>query len=102
MSHIHKFSKHIALEDEQLPDNTGAVITYVGNPKGDFEITERFAGGAGTVECGSAVSGPNGETGVITEQSADFKYGWTEGGVGPIVEVVTKARVNLGTGVLSF
>jgi hypothetical protein len=102
VSHVHKFTKHIASEDEQLPDSTGAVITYVSAPKGDFETTERFAGGAATVQCGVSFTAPDGTAGTIVDQSLDLQYGKTQGGVGPIQEIVTKCRVDLGAGVTSF
>ena len=102
MSYVHEFRKHIASEDEQLPDSNGAVITYVGPPKGDFETVERFAGGTPTVECSAAFSAPDGTSGTIVDQQADIKYGWTVDGAGPVVAVTTKARVDLGAGVSSF
>ena len=102
MGHIHEYRKHIASEDEQLPDNSGAVITYVGAAKGDFETVERFGGGSGTVQTGTAFSAPDGASGTIVDQSAETKYGWTVGGAGPIIIVTTRARVDLGAGVSSF
>jgi hypothetical protein len=102
MSHVHELEKHIASDDEQLPDSTGAVITYCGPPKADFTQKERFAGGAGTVEASTQFTAADGSTGTIVDQAATYKYGWTEGGVGPIIEVTTKARVDLAANVTSF
>lgn len=106
MSHVHKYTKHIALEDEQLPDSTGALVTYVGAPKADFEVTERFGGPSSTVEAGQIFAAPDGASGTVVDQSSDFKYGWHMSGGGndggPYIETVTKARVDLGAGVTSF
>lgn len=103
MSHVHKFTKHMASDDEQLPDSTGAVITYVSAPKGDFEVMERFDGGTPTVQCGVSFSAPDGTSGMIVDQSVEVQYGKKlAGGSGPIQEVTTRCRVDLGAGATSF
>lgn len=102
MSFVHKYTKHMASDDEQLPDSTGAVITYVSAPKADFEVMERFAGGTATVQCGVSFTAPDGAQGIIVDQSIDVQYGKTQGGSGPVQEVTTKCRVDLGAGATSF
>lgn len=102
MSHVHEFSKHIASDNEQLPDHTGAVITYVGAPKGDFEVVERYAGGAATVACGVSYSSPDGASGTIVEQTIKMHYGKTLDGLGPVQEMTTRCAVDLPAGATSF
>ena len=102
MSNIHRFSKHIAADDEQLPASDGSVVTYVSAPKGDFEVMERAGGGSPTVQCGVSYTAPDGSVGTIVDQNLEVQYGKTVGGAGPVQEIVTKCRVDLAAGATSF
>ena len=102
MSNVHKFTKHMASDDEQLPASDGSVVTYVSAPKADFEVMERYGGGTPTVECGVSYTAPDGTTGTIVDQSLETKYGMTVGGSGPVQEITTKCRVDLAAGATSF
>jgi len=106
MSHVHEYRKHIGAEDEQLPAADGSVVTYVGTPKGDFDVVERFGGPTGTVTLTGGMTSPDGVAGTIIDQTAEFKYGWhmVGGGndSGPYVAKTTKCRVAVSAGSPTF